>query len=91
MIEFGMAHLRPHASMRGAPEPAPLGRWPDVPAAYILCVEDRTFTRQWARRMSRNLLGVDAVELPGGHCPFLSRPAELSEKLIEIAAQSPRV
>lgn len=30
------------------------------------------------------LLGVEAIELPGGHCPYLSRPAHLAEILTNI-------
>jgi hypothetical protein len=34
---------------------------------------------------ARGHLGVDSVELEGGHSPFLSRPAELAEALIRVA------
>jgi pimeloyl-ACP methyl ester carboxylesterase len=62
-------------------ELTPLQAWPNVPFAYILCADDRTATPAWARRAARERLGVEPLELPGGHCPFLSRPKELAEAL----------
>ena len=50
-------------------------------SAYILCTEDRLVSPEWARRAAQAKLGVSALELPGGHSPFLSRPAELTEAL----------
>jgi hypothetical protein len=34
--------------------------------------------------MSRDLLGVDPIELDGGHSPFLSRPVELASALAQL-------
>src|SRR2546422_2363261 len=34
----------------------------------------RSFNPRWSRGASRRLLGVEPIEIPGGHCPFLSRP-----------------
>ncbi|MGH8973442.1 MAG: alpha/beta hydrolase [Acidimicrobiia bacterium] len=62
-------------------EPCPLERWPDVPSSYILCTEDKAFVPDWSRRVARERLGVEAIELPGGHSPMLSRPAQLAEVL----------
>jgi len=61
-----------------ASEIYPLGSWPDVTSSYIVCSEDRTINPDWSRRSARERLGVQATELPGGHCPYLSRPAELA-------------
>jgi hypothetical protein len=40
----------------------------------------------WSRRVARERLGVESVELPGGHSPFLSRPAELAAALVSETA-----
>jgi pimeloyl-ACP methyl ester carboxylesterase len=72
--------LRPEPGVLGS-EVSPLATWPDVPSAYILCRDDRTATPAWARRAARERLGVEPIELPGGHCPFLSRPGQLAEAL----------
>ena len=72
--------LRPEPGVLGK-EASPLGAWPDVPSAYIVCADDRTATPAWARRAARERLGVEPIEIPGGHCPFLSRPRHLAEAL----------
>jgi pimeloyl-ACP methyl ester carboxylesterase len=65
-------------------EITPLRVWPDVPSSYIVCAGDRTLQPQWSRRVARERLGVDAIELPGGHCPYVSRPGELADVLAAI-------
>lgn len=62
-------------------EVTPLAAWPDVPRDYILCLEDRTATPAWARRAARERLGVEPIEIPGGHCPMLSRPGPLADAI----------
>jgi pimeloyl-ACP methyl ester carboxylesterase len=62
-------------------ERCPLRAWPAVPSAYIMCANDRTITPAWQRKAARELLGVEPVELPGGHCPHVSRPEALAEVL----------
>jgi pimeloyl-ACP methyl ester carboxylesterase len=65
-------------------EPCPLARWPDVPASYVVCADDRTISPDWSRRAARERLGVEAIEIPGGHCPYLSRPAQLADVLSSL-------
>jgi pimeloyl-ACP methyl ester carboxylesterase len=62
-------------------EPWPLDTWPDVPTRYLLCRDDRFFPAEWTRRMVRDRLGIEADEIDGGHCVYLSRPAELAARL----------
>jgi len=67
-------------------EVTPLRRWPDSPAAYILCTDDRAISAGYSRRAARDQLGVEPVAMAGGHSPFLSRPRELAnllERLVE--------
>jgi pimeloyl-ACP methyl ester carboxylesterase len=54
---------------------------PAIPSTYILALEDRTIRPEWQRTMARERLGVEPIELPGGHCPNVSRPKELAEIL----------
>jgi pimeloyl-ACP methyl ester carboxylesterase len=68
-----------------ATEPSPLGEWPAVPSACIVASEDRTLSPDWCRRMSRRLLGQDALEVQSGHCPMVSRPTELADQLEQLA------
>jgi pimeloyl-ACP methyl ester carboxylesterase len=65
-------------------EPCPLVDWPDTPSSYVLCTEDRTIRPEWSRRAARERLGVEAIELPGGHCPHVSRPADLASVLVSL-------
>ena len=69
---------------RAMTEVFPLAELPAVPSAYIVCSEDRTISPDWSRRCARERLGVEAIELPGGHCPYLSRPLQLAEVLIKL-------
>lgn len=62
-------------------EPWPLDAWPDVPTRYLLCRDDRVFVADVTRRVVRERLGIEADEIDGGHCPFLSRPEELAARL----------
>jgi pimeloyl-ACP methyl ester carboxylesterase len=64
-------------------EPWPLATWPDVPTRYLLFRDDRWHPAEWTRRMVRERLGIEPDEMDGGHCPFLSRPRELAERLEE--------
>jgi pimeloyl-ACP methyl ester carboxylesterase len=72
-----------HAQYSLWTEKSPIDRWPDVESTYILCTEDRLVSPEWARRAAQAKLRVRAVEIPGGHSPFLSRPAELAEALCQ--------
>lgn len=62
----------------------PLDHWPNVPASYIVCRDDRTIQPEWSRKIARSQLLIDPIELPGGHCPYISRPTELAEILAGI-------
>ena len=62
-------------------QPWPLDSWPDVPTRYLLCRDDRMFPANWIRGVVRERLGIVPDEIDGGHCPALSRPRELAERL----------
>jgi pimeloyl-ACP methyl ester carboxylesterase len=62
-------------------EPWPLAGWPDVPTRYLLCRNDRLFPPAWVRRVVRERLGIAPDEIDSGHCPALSRPRELVDRL----------
>jgi pimeloyl-ACP methyl ester carboxylesterase len=61
---------------------APFTRWPDAESRYVVCADDRALVPDGERRLARELLGVEPVELPGGHSPFLSRPAALADVVL---------
>jgi pimeloyl-ACP methyl ester carboxylesterase len=68
-----------------AMEPCPLGAWPDVPAVSVVAADDRTLSPAWGRRLTRQLLGCEPIEIEGGHCPHASRPDELAGLLEQLA------
>jgi pimeloyl-ACP methyl ester carboxylesterase len=84
---WAVARLRPQ-SYRVMTEVSPMVAWPDVPSAYIACREDRAMNPAWQRIAARERLGVEAVEIDGGHTPMLTRPTELAEVLDGLAKAS---
>ena len=70
-------------------EPWPLAAWPEVPTRYLLCRDDRFFPAGWMRGVVRERLGIVPDEIDGGHCPALSRPRELAERLEAYRAELP--
>lgn len=74
----------PGAGMFG--EPWPLDAWPDVPTRVLAPRDDRLFPVSFQRRVSRDRLGLEIDEMPGGHLPMLSRPEALAARLVELAA-----
>lgn len=83
LARWAVARLRPQ-SYRLLDEITPLRRWPDVDAEFIVCGDDRAVSPEWERTVAEDQLGVKPIELPGGHSPFLTRPAELAEVLAEL-------
>jgi pimeloyl-ACP methyl ester carboxylesterase len=66
-------------------EACPLAGLPDVERVSVVCRDDRAVSPEWSRSAARELLGVEPIELPGSHSPFLSRPAELARLLVSLA------
>ena len=62
-------------------QPCAIERWPDVPTRVIAGRDDRFFPLEFQRRVTRERLGADVDEIPGGHLAALSRPAELTDRL----------
>ena len=62
---------------------------PIAPYAYriagiIDCADDRILQPEPHAKLARDRFGMEPVMLPGGHSPFLSRPADLAEVLDRI-------
>ncbi|MBD2066151.1 alpha/beta hydrolase [Leptolyngbya sp. FACHB-671] len=75
--------LHPEAALS---EVFPLQNYPSKGShSYVICTEDRTINSKWARRAAQEFLGVEAIEIPGGHCPYLSRPSYLASILNRLA------
>jgi pimeloyl-ACP methyl ester carboxylesterase len=52
-----------------------------APSTYIVATADRTIRPEWQRRMARERLGIEPIEIPTGHCPNVSRPDLLADIL----------
>jgi pimeloyl-ACP methyl ester carboxylesterase len=76
-------HLRPMAM---PPDDFPLDDQPDVPTALIYAREDELFEPAFERFVAQELLGVDAIEIPGGHFPMAEDPEALAMLLDRLAA-----
>ena len=82
---------------RGRPEadivfgqPCPIDRWPDVPTRILVGADDRFFPVDFQRGIARTRLGRDVEVIPGGHLVALSRPVELTERLVSLLDSLPR-
>lgn len=64
-------------------EVADFDRWPQVETVSVVCADDRVIAPAWSRRVARERLGVEPVEIPGGHSPMLSRPETLTQVLLQ--------
>jgi pimeloyl-ACP methyl ester carboxylesterase len=68
-------------------QPVRSAAWQQVPSTYLVCAQDRGTPadrqREFAGRATR------VVELDAGHHPFLSRPAEVRDLVIETTVYTP--
>jgi len=80
-------HLR-RQFWRVTQEVTPLRAWPAIRSAYILCTGDRMVSAAYGASAAREILGIEPVEIAGGHSPFLSRPRELADVLQRIASEA---
>jgi pimeloyl-ACP methyl ester carboxylesterase len=76
--------LRPAIS---PPDEYPLPRHPDVPTVLVYATEDEIFEPAWERFMAQELLGVEPIEIPGGHFPMVEDPAALGDLLDRLARE----
>jgi pimeloyl-ACP methyl ester carboxylesterase len=79
------SRLRPGASAVGD---YPLSQPPNVRTALVYTIEDEFFTPEWERYVARELLGVEPIELPGGHFPMVEHPDALAELLDRLASDA---
>jgi pimeloyl-ACP methyl ester carboxylesterase len=61
-----------------------LAELPAVSSTYVVCSEDQIIRPDWSRRVARDRLGLNAVELPGSHSPMLSRPQAVADVLLGL-------
>ena len=76
-----MSYGEPPQSGTPFGDPWPLDRWPHVPTKVLHGTEDRFFPIEFQRRVTRDRLGLEVDEMPGGHLIALSQPAALADRL----------
>jgi pimeloyl-ACP methyl ester carboxylesterase len=76
------AKLRPGAT-GGPADRIGTPAWQERPTHYIVCADDPIVLPDWQRRRAAEI-GATVHELPGDHSPFLARPAELAQLLVEV-------
>lgn len=84
VARWATQRLRPQA-YRVLQEETPLQAWPQVTSSSIVCRDDRAINPAWVRAAARERLGIDPIELEGGHSPFLTRPADLARIIDSLA------
>ena len=77
-------HLRPMAPPAGD---YPLAGPPAIPTVLVYAADDEFFEPAWERFMARELLGVEPIEIPGGHFPMAENPNELADLLDRLARE----
>lgn len=65
----------------------PLPGHPDVPTALIYATDDEFFRPEFERFMARELLGIEPIEIPGGHFPMVEDPDALATVLDGLARE----
>ena len=66
----------------------PLAGHPDVPTVLIYAADDEFFEPEWERFMARELLGIEPIEIPGGHFPMIEDPGGLADVLVSLVGRS---
>jgi pimeloyl-ACP methyl ester carboxylesterase len=62
--------------------------WRTIPIRVIAGSRDRLFPIDFVRRLSRERVGVDPVEIDGGHLLALSRPEELADVIASSISEA---
>jgi len=68
-------------------EPCRFKSWPRVPIHVIAGRDDRLFPVDFQRRVARERLGIEIVEIRGGHLVSLSNPKGLAKWLIAASQE----
>jgi len=76
--------LRPMAQPPGE---YPLSAHPATPTALVYAAEDEFFEPAWERFMAHELLGIEPIEIPGGHFPMAEDPDGLADLLDRLAGE----
>jgi len=83
--KWAFERLRPQAQKsQGEPSPEPPA---GLRVESIVGTEDRLVSPDWSRRVARERLGVEPIEIPTGHFPMITHPELLADELAKLDAQ----
>lgn len=88
-LEWSLSTVRLLLPTTAYDEVTPLEEWPDIPKTYLLGLEDRIISQEWAHRAARERLASPPIDLPTGHCPQNSQPELFADVLRETVNSSP--
>ncbi|MBO0729524.1 MAG: alpha/beta hydrolase [Acidimicrobiaceae bacterium] len=83
VLAWALPLLRPQHEL---PVPDPV-HWPIADVEYVVPEDDRAVDPAWMRMAARERLGVEPIDVPGDHSPFLSRPGPLADVLHRLASE----
>jgi pimeloyl-ACP methyl ester carboxylesterase len=76
--------LRP---MAAPADGSPVGDHPDVPTAFVYATDDEFFAPASQRSIARGTLGIEPIEIPGGHFPMVEDSDALAHLLDRLALE----
>ena len=53
----------------------------------IVGSQDRVVSPDWSRRVARDRLGVEPIEIPTGHFPMITHPELVADELVKLDAE----
>ena len=81
IIDWALKTRRLMHAKEAMSEVCPFKIWPSVKSSYVVCAEDRVLSPAWSRRIAKERLGSEPIEMVSGHCPYVSHPSELADAL----------
>ena len=82
---WAFEQLKPQAQKsQGEPSPEPPA---GLRVESIVGTEDRLVSPDWSRRVARERLGVEPIEIPTGHFPMITHPELLADELAKLDAE----
>ena len=60
---------------------------PGLRVESIVGSQDRVVSPEWSRRVARDRLGVEPIEIPAGHFPMITHPELLADELAKLDAE----
>jgi pimeloyl-ACP methyl ester carboxylesterase len=68
-------------------QPCQFERWPGIPMRVIAAAADRFFPLEFQKRCARERLNAEVEVIPGGHLVALSKPEELTARLLRFGRE----